>query len=79
VIQIRRYLIKIDRIAAWVLFFLIILFFITGWNMTGKLVLIHPKKAQYLHLFICIPTLFVFLIHSGIRTYFAIKRWKLKK
>ena len=78
-IQIKRYLVKIDRTAAWVLFFLMILFFITGWSMTGKLRLIGAGKAQYLHTSLCTLILIFFLIHSGIQIYFAIKRWKRKK
>ena len=76
---IKKYLVKIDRIAAWALLPLITLFFIAGWSMTGKLVLIQPQKAQYLHTTFCIFVLIFFLIHSGIQIYFAIRKWKLRK
>ncbi|HHI04161.1 MAG TPA: hypothetical protein ENL45_01295 [Candidatus Woesearchaeota archaeon] len=74
-----KYLTKIDRYAAWILFFLMLLFFITGWSMTGRFQIIRPGLAQNIHTSLCILVFIFFLIHSGIQIYFAFKRWKRKK
>jgi len=74
-----RYLIKIDRVAAWILFFLMLLFFITGWSMTGRFQIIRPGLAQNIHTSLCLLIFIFFLTHAGIQIYFAIKRWKRKK
>jgi len=71
-------LVKISRISAWLLLFLMILFIITGYSITGKYYmykLIDPDFADKIHLLFDVPIIILFVIHSGIQVYYAFKRW----
>lgn len=73
------YLIKLDRLAAWVLLFGIAVYFITGYGMTKGL--INPAFSTRLHLdFLPFIVLAAFVIHTGFAIHLALKRhdaWKL--
>lgn len=57
------YLIKIDRIAAWILFFLMFTNFVTGYGLTKGI--IDPQIALKLHLGVLpLVILFFFLVHT---------------
>lgn len=78
-IKINDFLKKIDKIAAWVSFFLLLLFFITGWIMKGTIRIIHPDSAQYWHTSFAFIAFILFMIHPFIQFYFLIEKWKRKK
>ncbi len=80
--SIHSWLIKVDRISAWILFFLFIIFIVTGYSMTreyGMNKLVGIRSAVSIHLGICELVIFFFVIHSGIRIYFALRRWGIIK
>lgn len=71
-----KYLIKIDRIAAWALFILLTLYFISGYGMTKGL--IDSKLATNLHLNILTYFILVaFVIHTAFAIRLALMRWKI--
>ena len=72
-------LIKISRVSAWLLLFLMILFIVTGYSITGKYYmnkLIDPDLADDIHLLFDIPIIILFIVHAGIQIYFTFKGWK---
>ncbi len=71
----KKYLRKFDRICAWSLIFIMVLFFVSGYGMTKGI--ISPQSAKLLHeTLLPIPGTLAFAFHSayGMRT--AFKRWK---
>ena len=77
-----KILIKLNRFFAWLLLPFIIVFFITGYAIVGKYSLqkfMEPNLAFKIHAIIAVPTLLLFLAHSGISVFFAMKRWTRKK
>ncbi len=76
--SLKYYLIKINRISGWILFFLVIIFIITGFAITGRYgfsKLIDPNLARKIHWVFTWPVIIMFIIHSCINIYFAFKRW----
>jgi predicted heme/steroid binding protein len=68
--------IKLDRIAAWLLLIIMILFAISGYGMTKGL--IDPVLAQNLHLnWLTGIGLIAFVIHSSWAIHLAFKRWRI--
>ena len=79
--MILKILTKLNRICAWLLIPLILLFFISGFAITGKYGLneiIEPNRALRMHSKLAMPTFVCFFIHTGISIFCAIKRWKKK-
>jgi cytochrome b subunit of formate dehydrogenase len=75
-------LLKIDKISCWILFVLMILFIISGYSLIGKYgmqSLMDRKTALLIHINLSELLVFFFILHSGIRIYFAVKRWQGKK
>ncbi len=73
----RTLLVKIDRISAWILMILMILFFISGYSMTaeyGMGSVIDRVRATQIHVGISELVLLFFAIHAGIQIYFALLR-----
>lgn len=69
-----KYLIKIDRLFAWILFISIFLYFVSGYGMTKGV--ITPKLAADLHLSILTYIVLVsFVVHTGFAIHLAFKRW----
>jgi predicted heme/steroid binding protein len=72
----QRYLVKIDRIAAWVLLCGMLLYFITGYGMTKGI--IDPALATKLHLnFLTYIVAIAFIIHTSYAIHLAFKRWRI--
>ncbi len=81
-VRFNRALIRIERVAGWLLFFLIILFVVTGYSITGKYGagrLIGAKLSLAVHQQICYVLIPLFLIHSLINIRFALIRWGVLK
>lgn len=71
-----KYLIKLDRISAWVLFFSMLLYFITGYGLTKGL--ISPSFSQKIHLdWFPLIILFVFTFHTSFAIHLAFRRWNI--
>lgn len=71
-----KYLIKLDRFFAWVLFGGMLLYFISGYGMTKGI--IDPSLATKLHLnFLTYIILISFMVHPLFAIHLALKRWQL--
>jgi len=71
-----KYLIKLDRFAAWLLFISLILYFISGYGMTKGL--ISPQLATSLHIsYLTYFVLLAFVIHTSFAIHLAFKRWRI--
>jgi len=72
------YLLKLDRLAAWILLFSMVVYFITGYGMTKGL--IDPALSASLHLdFLPLIVLIAFVAHTSFAVHLALKRhdaWK---
>jgi predicted heme/steroid binding protein len=69
-------MIKIDRIAAWVLFVAMIIYAISGYGMTKGI--FDPALARNLHLNWLAPlALLSFVVHTSWAIYLAFRRWNL--
>ena len=70
-----KYLLKIDRLAAWVLFTCLLLYFITGLGMTKGI--ISPQLATKLHIsYLTYVILAAFVCHTSFAIHLAFKRWR---
>ena len=72
------YLVKIARVSGWLLFFLVLLYIVTGFALCGDYGfgrLIHPQTALAIHRYFEWPLVAVFLTHSAVTIYFALRRW----
>jgi len=70
-----KYLLKLDRYAAWLLFTCLLLYFITGFGMTKGI--ISPTFATKLHVnYLPYIILVAFVCHTGFATHLAFKRWR---
>ena len=72
------YLIKIARASGWLLFFLVLLYIVTGFALCGDYGfqrLVDYQFALAIHRFFEWPLVAVFLTHSGVTIYFALRRW----
>ena len=66
-------LIKLDRIAAWILFVCLVLYFISGYGMTKGV--LDANFAKLIHIDILSYIIMIsFVIHTGFATYLALKR-----
>ncbi len=73
-----KFLIKLNRFSAWVLLVLIILFIVSGYGITKRI--IDPVFSKYLHdKLLPVPLFIFFLLHVGISIRYALRRWKLFK
>jgi predicted heme/steroid binding protein len=70
------YMVRLDRVAAWVLLASIFVFIISGYGMTKGV--ISGELAQNLHNHV-IPYIFIvsFLFHTFFAIHLALKRWRL--
>ena len=73
-----RFLIKLGRFSAWALLVLMILYFISGFGMTKRI--IDPVFSRYLHSELLVIPMFVFFVlHIGTATRLALIRWRVFK
>jgi predicted heme/steroid binding protein len=71
-----KYMVKIDRIAAWVLLIGILFYFISGYGMTKGI--IDANFATKLHLnYLPFVVVLAFIIHTGFAIHLAFRRWKM--
>ena len=72
------YLVKVCRGSAYLLFFVMLLFVATGFALCGMLGverLIGSQQALVVHQLFDWPLIALFLVHSGIGFYLAMRRW----
>jgi len=72
------YLVKTVRITGWVLFFIMVLFIITGFALCGKFgfsKVLSTQKALTIHKIFDFPLILLFLVHSLVGIYLAFRRW----
>lgn len=72
------YLLKTVRLSGWVLFFIMILFIVTGFALCGKLgfsKVISTRDALAIHKIFDFPLIVFFMLHSLIGIYLAFRRW----
>jgi len=70
-----KWLIKIDRIAAWVLFVSMLLYFITGYGMTKGIINAH--FATKFHLGVTPVIIIAFTLHTALAIRLAFIRWHI--
>jgi len=71
-------LIKIARVTGWLLFFMVLVYILTGFALCGKLgfgKVIDIRTALVIHKIFDWPLVGVFLVHSLVTIYFAFRRW----
>ena len=76
--SVNYYLIKIVRLTGWLLFFLVLLYILTGFALCGEYgfnKLINYQAALNVHKIFEWPLIVIFLAHSFITMYFAFRRW----
>jgi len=72
------YLIKIARLSGWLLFFLVLLYILTGFSLCGEYgfnKVVDYRTAFVIHQWFEWPLIVVFLVHSSVTMYFAFRRW----
>jgi len=73
-----KFLIKLERFSAWVLLVLVILYIVSGYGITKMI--INPVFSRYLHdRLLAIPFFIFFVLHVGIATSYALRRWSVFK
>ncbi len=76
--NVHYYLIKITRISGWLLLPLMLLYIVTGLAILSELglnKLIEPNAARLVHQDWSWPLIVVFLVHSLVAIYLALRRW----
>ena len=69
---------RISRWSAWVAFIVVLLFVVTGYGMTKRM--IDPALAKLLHgKILPIPLFLALVLHSGISARHSLRRWKVFK
>ncbi len=72
------YLIKTARVTGWLLFVLVLVYILTGFALCGKLgfdQFIDYQTALDIHQILDWPLVAIFLVHSLVTIYFAMRRW----
>jgi len=72
------YLIKLARLSGWLLMGMMTVYIVTGFSLCGKLgvsAAIDPESALVIHKLFDWPLVAVFVLHSAITVYFAMRRW----
>ena len=72
------YLLKTVRFSGWVLFFMMVLFIVTGFALCGKFgfsKVLSTQKALTIHKIFDFPLILLFLVHSLTAIYLAFRRW----
>jgi hypothetical protein len=75
--NINRYLLKVNRISAWVLLILMVLFFISGYAWAER-IFMSVQQARWIHTQLDIYLAAIFLVHALISAKFALRRWKVR-
>ncbi len=70
-------LIKVNRICAWILLVLMIIFFVSGYAWADRII-IPVGQARWMHTQLDTCLVIVFLVHALISTKFALKRRRIQ-
>ncbi len=76
--SVNYYLIKIARVSGWLLFLLVLLYILTGFSLCGEYgfnKLVNYQAALRIHRIFEWPLIVIFLVHSLVTIYFALRRW----
>jgi succinate dehydrogenase/fumarate reductase cytochrome b subunit len=76
--SVNYYLIKIARTSGWLLFFLVLLYILTGFALCGEYgfsQVVDAQTALDIHKWFEWPLVVIFLVHSLVTIYFAFRRW----
>ena len=76
--NVHYYLIKVARISGWLLLPLMLLYSVTGLailSQFGLNKLIEPNAARLVHQDWSWPLIVLFLVHSLVTVYLALRRW----
>jgi hypothetical protein len=74
-----HYAIKTLRVTSWPLLFLMLLYLVTGFAMSGRFgfgVLMNEKTALAFHKALHVPLLMLFPVHAVCAVYLAMRRWR---
>lgn len=71
-----RLLVKINRFCAWMLLIFMVIFLISGYAWTNRIIL-PLRSATYMHTHLDIYLVFFFLVHVLISTKFTLARWRV--
>ncbi|VVB71866.1 Uncharacterised protein [uncultured archaeon] len=71
-----RLLVKINRLSAWLLLVLVIIFLISGYAWYNRVVL-SLQEARYMHTQLDLLLVFFFLVHALISIRFTLARWRV--
>ena len=75
--NVNYYLVKVNRASAWLLLVVMIIYVGSGFALCGKLRFDQwvPPKVIDLHNDLVWPMVALFLVHSVLSIYFAMRRW----
>jgi succinate dehydrogenase/fumarate reductase cytochrome b subunit len=79
-VTVTRVLLKTARASGWVLLFLVGLFLVTGYALSGKYgfdQLIGEQVALTVHRIFDWPLILFFVAHAATSIYFALRRWRV--
>jgi succinate dehydrogenase/fumarate reductase cytochrome b subunit len=77
-VTVTRLLLRTARVSGWVLLFLVVLFLVTGYALSGKYGLdqvVGPQTALTIHRIFDWPLILFFMAHAATSVYFAMRRW----
>ncbi len=74
--NVNRYLVRINRISAWILLVFMILFLVSGYAWVDKII-IPTQQARWMHTQLDTWLVIAFLVHALISIRFALKRWRI--
>ncbi|RMF54984.1 hypothetical protein D6745_03560 [Candidatus Woesearchaeota archaeon] len=77
-VAIRKLVRKIDAVAAWLLFFVLLAYFVSGFVMLGYFGFVPLKQSKSFHISVPISvfSFILLLIHPGIQIYYRVGKWK---
>lgn len=75
--SLNQLLVKINRICAWGLLIFMIIFLISGYAWTNRIIM-PLRQAQYLHTQLDLYLVFFFLAHVLISAKFTLARWRVR-
>lgn len=72
----KKFLVKFDRVSAWSLIGVMVVYFISGYGMTKEI--IPAPVGKFIHDSILpIPSIIAFAFHSAYGVHIALKRWRV--
>lgn len=75
-LNIGRLLVKINRISAWMLLIFMIIFLVSGYAWSNRIIL-PLQQAKYMHTNLDLFLVFFFLVHVLISARFTLARWRV--